>query len=89
MGRPPVERLALLDLIVRAPRVAARQVRLNERDLALRVGCSRATVAAMIRDLEHAGLIRRALFKGRRGLIVEVGTLSEVACDLSRLAGAG
>src|ERR1019366_8193890 len=56
------------------PRVGRDMVYLNERKLAVRLGCHRATVGCMVRELEDSHRLRRVRRKGRKGLLVQLPT---------------
>ena len=70
MGRPKCSRRELLAEVQKLPRVGRRQVQVNARVMAERVGRDRGTVRRMLRDLETDGHLTVLANGGKVGLRV-------------------
>lgn len=72
MARPAFDREPVLTMIIKSPRASRNLVRINQRQLAAKLGWDRSTVAAAIRDLEEDGRLERWKNSGRSGLIIRI-----------------
>lgn len=70
MGRPAYDREHLLQLLHQHPRAGRGLVRVNEREMATKLGWNRCTVASALTDLEGTGAVRKLKVQGRSGLLV-------------------